>query len=185
MKVEGFSAALNELKRQISEHANNLTIKPIPKLIFLGTGSCIPNKTRNTSGILLQMRYYSATCFLFFVTKRFVCSKNNYILLDCGEGTYGQIVRFFGPDKVDEVLANINAVYISHLHADHHIGLVGLLQGRKRAIKNLRVYRDPVLLFAPKQILTWLNFYDRYFEDTTTAFELISNVELVRLHKKC
>lgn len=180
MKVEGFSTALNELKQQINEHGNNRTIKSFPKVIFLGTGSCIPNKTRNTSGILLQMRYYITSFSTFHGIKRvFSFSKNNYILLDCGEGTYGQIVRFFGPEKVDEILANINAVYISHLHADHHIGLVGLLQGRKRAIKTLRVYRDPVMLFAPKQILAWLNFYDRYFEEITADFELISNLELV------
>lgn len=106
------------------------------------------------------------------------------MLLDCGEGTYSQIVRFFGPEKVDDVLANINAVYISHLHADHHIGLIGLLQGRKKAIKNLGIYRDPVFLFAPKQILAWLNFYDRFFEEITTEFELIANVDLVRFLKQ-
>lgn len=100
--------------------------------------------------------------------------------MDCGEGTYGQIVRFYGPENADKILANINAVYISHLHADHHIGLVGLLQGRKRAIRNLKIYRDPAFLFAPKQILTWLNFYDRFFEEILPEFELIPNVDLVR-----
>lgn len=68
------------------------------------------------------------------------------------------------------------------MHADHHIGLVGLLQGRKQAIKNLEIHRDPLFLFAPKQILTWLNFYDKYFEEITTEFELIPNADLLHRH---
>lgn len=106
------------------------------------------------------------------------------MLLDCGEGTYGQMVRFFGPEKVDEVLVNMNALYISHLHADHHIGLVGVLQGRQKAIQKLGLYRDPLLLFAPKQILAWLSFYDRFFEEISTEFQLIANADLVNTSGK-
>lgn len=110
---------------------------------------------------------------------KFVCSEDSNVLLDCGEGTYGQMIRFFGTEKADEALSNIKAIYISHLHADHHIGLIGLLQGRKMAIEKLGVYRDPVILFAPKQILAWLNFYNKYFENICSEFELIPNVDLV------
>lgn len=101
-------------------------------------------------------------------------SDSQNILLDCGEGTYGQLVRFFG-DTVDHELSKINAVYISHLHADHHIGLIGLLQGRRRALSALNLNHSPVQLFAPKQILAWLNFYDRFFENICEEFNLISN----------
>lgn len=101
-------------------------------------------------------------------------------MLDCGEGTFGQLIRFFGRDKTNDVLSKINAVYISHLHADHHIGLVGLLLGRRHATKVMKRVRNPVLLFAPKQILAWLNFYDRCFENITEEFELVPNGDLVR-----
>lgn len=47
------------------------------------------------------------------------------VLLDVGEGTLGQIYRFYG-DNADDVLQNLKAVYISHLHADHHIGMFQL-----------------------------------------------------------
>lgn len=43
-------------------------------------------------------------------------------MLDCGEGTAGQVVRFFGPERAARIFATLRAVYISHLHADHHIG---------------------------------------------------------------
>lgn len=101
--------------------------------------------------------------------------------MDCGEGTYGQLVRFFG-DTADQELANIVAIYISHLHADHHIGLIGLLQGRRRALNELNLNYTPVQLFAPKQILAWLNFYDRFFENINEEFNLISNSDFVSFY---
>lgn len=56
MSEEGFSEALQNLKRESRERRKALSIRPYPRILFLGTGSCIPNKTRNTSGILLQIR---------------------------------------------------------------------------------------------------------------------------------
>lgn len=110
----------------------------------------------------------------------FLSSESQNILLDCGEGTYGQLVRFFG-DTVDREIANINAIYISHLHADHHIGLLGVLQGRRRALNTLNLNFESVSLFAPKQILAWLNFYDRYFENVCQEFKLIPNSDFVSI----
>ncbi|XP_050298698.1 ribonuclease Z, mitochondrial isoform X2 [Anthonomus grandis grandis] len=159
--LEDFPNALAELKQTVSFSKSQLRIREHPKVIFLGTGSCIPNKTRNTSGILLQT------------------SESNIIIMDCGEGTCGQIIRFFGPEKGDEVLSNIKAVYISHLHADHHIGLIGLIQGRKKAMERLKINPQPLYLFAPQQILTWLYFYDRCFEEIEDQYELVPNGELI------
>ncbi|KAL1494480.1 hypothetical protein ABEB36_010074 [Hypothenemus hampei] len=156
-----FPAALKELQESLSLAKSNLTISDYPRIIFLGTGSCIPNKTRNTSGILLQI------------------SDSKNILLDCGEGTCGQILRFFGSTKGDQILTNIDAIYISHLHADHHIGLIGLLQGRRQALDRLDIDKEPLYLFAPKQILAWLNFYDKCFESIMDEFILIPNSDLL------
>lgn len=41
------------------------------------------------------------------------------LLLDCGEGTFGQLCRHYG-DEVDQLLGTLAAVFVSHLHADHH-----------------------------------------------------------------
>lgn len=111
----------------------------------------------------------------------FVFSENNNIIIDCGEGTFGQIIRFFGKSKAYEILANINAIYVSHLHADHHIGLLGMLQGRENALKLLKRPLKPVYLLAPIQILAWLNFYDKCFEDIQNLYTLIPNTDLVLL----
>lgn len=55
--------------------------------------------------------------------------KDSCILLDVGEGTCGQIYRFYG-SEAPNVICKIKAVYVSHLHADHHIGSYALLQSR-------------------------------------------------------
>lgn len=62
-------------------------------------------------------------------------------------------------------------MYISHPHADHHIGLVGFLKGRER------VTQDPLYLFAPAYIAMWLRFYHRRFEPILHQMTLIPNNE--------
>ena len=48
-----------------------------------------------------------------------------YILLDCGHGTYGQILHLYGPEKTKEILRKLKFVFLSHGHADHHMVCVG------------------------------------------------------------
>ena len=60
------------------------------------------------------------------------------VLLDCGEGTWGQLSRRFGKDPPDPdgnvygVLRDIKCIFISHIHGDHHIGLAKVLAQRRR-----------------------------------------------------
>jgi len=62
-------------------------------------------------------------------------------LVDCAEGTQQQMLRF------DVKSSRIDYIFISHLHGDHYLGLVGLLSslhlnGRK---KLLQVFGPPAL----------------------------------------
>jgi|SaaInlStandDraft_5_1057022.scaffolds.fasta_scaffold19898_1 ribonuclease Z len=87
-------------------------------LVFLGTGCAIPSRYRNVSGILLSL-------------KQTTCKSPNgppdyqRILLDCGEDTVGTLSRLYA--EVDDILATITAIVITHRHADHHLGLCRLL----------------------------------------------------------
>ncbi|KAF7995998.1 hypothetical protein HCN44_009036 [Aphidius gifuensis] len=154
--IEGFQETLENLKIDINNQLKNSNDQSeFPKLIVLGTGSSIPNKVRNTSGLLLRI------------------DQSSSIVLDCGEGTVGQIIRFFGVKEADNILTSIKAIYISHLHADHHLGLLGILQERQR------VTELPVYLFAPKQIESWLQFYDRKIENIKNTFNLVPNQCLI------
>jgi ribonuclease Z len=59
------------------------------------------------------------------------------VLLDCGEGTWGQMARMFGDDAdcstgAWQALRELKCIYISHIHGDHHIGLAKLLSMRRK-----------------------------------------------------
>ncbi|EMP23706.1 Zinc phosphodiesterase ELAC protein 2 [Chelonia mydas] len=111
-----------------------------PEIVFLGTGSAIPMKIRNVSSTLINS------------------SPTQSLLLDCGEGTFGQLCRHYG-DQVDKILCNTAAVFLSHIHADHHTGLLNILLERQRAFASLGQPPSPLLLIAPTQIMAWLHQY--------------------------
>ncbi|XP_075155770.1 ribonuclease Z [Haematobia irritans] len=160
-----FPPMLEKLKADLKNLSNSSSPRTFPKypiITFLGTGSCIPNKTRNVSAILVQTQ------------------ENGYVLLDCGEGTLGQIQRMFGINKAKEILRNLKVIYVSHLHADHHIGLIGLLTERlKLASEETTEKLQKILLMAPKQIEPWLNFYQECIHNIKDAYELIGNAEML------
>jgi len=107
-------------------------------------------------------------------------SENECVLLDSGEGTYGQLVRHFGVTGAETVLSDLKAIYVSHLHADHHIGLIGILSVRQKMKANGLLKLDqPIYLLAPVQIMTWLNFYHRRFTELNEEFQIVSNLDLV------
>jgi ribonuclease Z len=60
------------------------------------------------------------------------------ILLDCGEGTQRQLVSSIGLAELDEIL-------ITHLHADHWLGLPGLLK-----TFDLRSRERPLTVHGPR-----------------------------------
>jgi ribonuclease Z len=63
------------------------------------------------------------------------------VLLDAGEGTYGQMLRHFGRDRIAEEMDDLRCIFVSHLHADHHLGVFQLLLkrnkvGLRKTVKN-------------------------------------------------
>lgn len=81
------------------------------EILTLGTGSAGPSNHRNVSGTMILDPE----------------SDGHSMLLDCGENTVGQIRRAFGKSTPSAMLA-LRLVFISHLHADHHLGLIGLVK---------------------------------------------------------
>lgn len=72
------------------------------ELTILGCSSATPTSTRNPTAQLLN------------IAERF-------FLIDCGEATQIQLRKF----KLK--FQRINHIFISHLHGDHYLGLIGLL----------------------------------------------------------
>eukprot|EP01129_Flabellula_baltica_P008404 TRINITY_DN3333_c0_g1_i1.p1 TRINITY_DN3333_c0_g1~~TRINITY_DN3333_c0_g1_i1.p1 ORF type:complete len:804 (+),score=151.38 TRINITY_DN3333_c0_g1_i1:249-2414(+) len=113
------------------------TTEDEPSFLFLGTASSQPGKYRNVSGNLL------------------VVPGHGNILFDCGEGSYGQIFRAYG-EKTREIISDIKAVFISHLHADHHLGLIRILMKHKEFITASGNDFNPITIMAPNVFLPWL-----------------------------
>jgi ribonuclease Z len=103
---------------------------------FLGTGASRPSKYRN-------------------VTSQFVScgSKGAALILDCGEGTLGQLTRLRGEGACAALLARLSCIAVSHLHADHHLGLASLLWACSG--KQVAVVCPPPLCFWGEELREW------------------------------
>jgi ribonuclease Z len=71
-------------------------------VVFLGTGGAVPSARRSTASVL-------------------VARGGERLLFDCGEGTQRQMQKSLGLVQVDEI-------YLTHFHADHFLGLPGLVK---------------------------------------------------------
>lgn len=116
------------------------------ELIFTGTGSAVPCKHRNVTGMYLRMR------------------NGNGLLLDVGEGTVGQLLQSWGSmantnasfiDEYRNRIKGIKAVWISHPHADHHLGLLRLLSERSSLVDK----DDKLVLMASPTMFAFLSEY--------------------------
>ncbi|AFN83131.1 ribonuclease Z [Encephalitozoon romaleae SJ-2008] len=97
-------------------------------ILFLGTGCAIPSKYRNVSSILYE-------------------SHDAAIMLDCGEDTLFQIHRAYGGFNV---LKKLKAIFVSHSHADHVLGITSALKKISHKIK----------IFAPAAIKPFVKSFD-------------------------
>jgi ribonuclease Z len=96
---------------------------------FLGTGGAVPSARRNTASVL-------------------VARGGERLLFDCGEGTQRQMQRSLG-------LVQVDSIFFTHFHADHFLGLPGLLKTydltereRRLAIYGPRGLRDLIQSFG-------------------------------------
>jgi hypothetical protein len=78
------------------------------------------------------------------------------LLIDCGEGTAGQLVRLLGPAGAAAVLRRLRCVWVSHKHADHMLGLPGLLAARAAACAGRARPEPPLLVSGPRHARDWL-----------------------------
>jgi len=74
-------------------------------------------------------------------------------LIDCGEGTQQQLLRY------DVKATRIDHIFISHLHGDHYLGLVGLLSSL-----HLNGRRKPLKLFGPVHLKEIIDIQFKYSE---------------------
>ncbi|KAE8270311.1 hypothetical protein A4X09_0g2031 [Tilletia walkeri] len=141
-ETEGDHMHSDTQRRRLSTEGKGIVITP------LGTGSAMPSKYRNVSSTLIQLPRppgvkdsEPAPC----------------ILLDAGEGTYGQLRRKFGPKGVEQILLGLKLLFISHVHADHHVGVTRLLIERR---KLAHAARHPLFIMANHLVRSYLEEYN-------------------------
>jgi ribonuclease Z len=86
---------------------------------FLGTGAATPTIDRNVAGLAVQR-------------------EGETLLFDCGEGNQRQMMRY-------GVGFSFREIFFSHYHADHLLGVTGLLR-----TMGLQDRSAPVTLYGPK-----------------------------------
>lgn len=143
-RKEAYARVISQAKKSnevmTNGHVVAETQAPL-KLTTLGTGSSLPSKYRNVSSTLIHLPD----------------NNSGYIILDAGESTYAQLERKFGRG-VDDVLSNVHLIFLSHIHADHHMGITRLLIERAK----LNVNR-PLFIVASSFIRKYLEEVDQIF----------------------
>ncbi|UZO24309.1 uncharacterized protein OCT59_016614 [Rhizophagus irregularis] len=155
-----------EVARSHSE-AKNIPGKDVI-ITTLGTGSTFPSKYRNVSATLIKI------------------PNNGFILLDVGEGTLGSMSRHFGPydqphgndqTSLESCISSLKCIFISHMHADHHLGIVRVLKKWNEIYKG--VDDATISVFGPSRLRKWLDEYSDVEDIGFSKVKFIDNKDLL------
>ncbi len=90
------------------------------RVVVLGSGGSLPSVQRGTSSVAIK---HAGEVYLF----------------DCGEGTQRQMMRF------GISYAKVKAIFVTHLHADHYLGIPGLVETLGLIGRN-----EPLEVYGPR-----------------------------------
>ncbi len=113
------------------------------KLTILGSNSAVPAHNR-------------------FPTSQILQHHNKQFMIDCGEGAQFQMNKFHIKR------ANLNHIFISHLHADHYLGLVGLLSTLR-----LNGKVEDVHIYAPKYLEKIIDIQLNFDKERQWSFNIV------------
>ena len=111
-------------------------------LFFAGTAGSVPTARRGLPAILLR-------------------AGGDRVLFDCGEGTQQQLLRSVG-------LPELDAVFITHFHLDHWLGVVGMLK-----TFDLRSRERPLSVYGPPGLKALFTMLRPVLGRTGYALELV------------
>ena len=111
-------------------------------IVFLGTGGSVPTARRATACILVRRG-------------------GERLLFDCGEGAQRQMHRSTG-------LVQLDGIYLTHFHADHYLGIPGLLK-----TYDLQDRERPLRIYGPRGLVDLFKTIQRIVGRTRYPVELI------------
>ena len=112
-------------------------------LVFLGTAGSTPTAQRAASATLLRRG-------------------GDRLLIDCAEGTQRQLLRS------DVGLVELPEIFLTHLHADHYLGLPGMLKTFA-----LRGRDTPLTIYGPSGLRELMTTLRRVFGRLNYPLELV------------
>ena len=112
-------------------------------LVFLGTAGSTPTAQRAASATLVRRG-------------------GDRLLIDCAEGTQRQLLRS------DVGLVELPEIFLTHLHADHYLGLPGMLKTFA-----LRGRDTPLTIYGPSGLRELLTTLRRVFGRLNYPLELV------------
>ena len=112
-------------------------------LVFLGTAGSMPTGRRSPAALLLRRG-------------------GDRLLIDCGEGTQRQLMRS------NVGLIELREVFLTHYHADHYLGLPGMLK-----TFSLRGRELPITIYGPRGLTDLFGSLRRIFGKLTYPYELV------------
>src|SRR5215210_4686503 len=110
-------------------------------VVFVGTAGSAPTPARGLPALLVRRG-------------------GDRLLFDCGEGTQRQLVRSVG-------LVELEEVFITHFHADHVLGLPGMLK-----TFSLRGRERPLTVYGPRGLARLFRALEPVIGRTTFPVEL-------------
>lgn len=98
------------------------------RVIVLGSGGSIPTIERGLPSLAIR-------------------AEGKLLLFDCGEGTQRQMMRF------NVSYGKTSDIFLTHLHADHVIGIIGLTQTLE-----MNERKDPLVIHGPKGTKDFISY---------------------------
>jgi ribonuclease Z len=109
---------------------------------FLGTGGAVPSARRSTASVL-------------------IARGGERLLFDCGEGTQRQMQRSLG-------LVQVDSIFFTHFHADHFLGLPGLLK-----TYDLTERERPLTIYGPRGLRDLIQSLGRVIGRVNYGLDLV------------
>src|SRR5436305_8912775 len=110
------------VSRSSSSRSTNLDSPMDLDVFFAGSAGSVPSARRGLPAVLVRRG-------------------GERLLFDCGEGTQRQLLRSVG-------LLDLHTVFVTHFHADHWLGLPGMLKSFA-----LRERSEPLTVYGPNAIM--------------------------------
>src|SRR6478609_5103582 len=112
-------------------------------LVFFGTSGSMPTADRAPTALMIRRG-------------------GDRLLFDCAEGTQRQMLRS------NVGLVDLREVFLTHYHADHYLGLPGML--KTFALRGREV---PITIYGPPGLSELFNSLRRIFGKLTYPYELV------------